>query len=152
MSQATAAVRAHTFTSTIAQQRIARLLHLLGEGPLSSHDVASKMHMSPRCARDYLSGLKAMDKIHIASWHKEPGKTGTPLARWRAGTGQDAPRPPSPNRSERGKVYRARVRQDPEKSWQELHKQRTRRILNGLRRDPAVAMLFGPPPGRGTPR
>ena len=62
--------------------------------PVRTVDVAAALNLSPDAARNALTRLHQLRRVHIAAWHRNRRAGGRPAPMYAHGPGTDAPRPP----------------------------------------------------------
>lgn len=103
-----------TFTSERAIAVLAQLEQALTDSPMTSHVAAKQIGICKRQALAYLRVLYGQGRIHVAAWMDRGDGYGV-IARYIAGQGPDAPRPPKQTAKERSarncfrRAQRARV-------------------------------------------
>ena len=108
---------ANTYQTPAALATIKEILDLIADKPRTIHYLARVTRKSPRTIRGYLGYLRKHKRAYIATWPRMRG-AGTRIQAqpaFRAGSHEDAPKPPPLTEKQIIDAYRARAKKNPDK-------------------------------------
>lgn len=127
-------------------RRLAAIQQALREQDLNLHEIADKVFMSWRWAREYVTYLHEEQKvIHIVNWIcRKGGSHEYPVAVYRFGPGRDKKKPAAQTPREKAALLRKRRNADEDRRDVFLSRDRARK--RKIKPDPLVGALFGRAP------
>lgn len=119
-----------SFTSVVAEARIAKIEQLLKEKGMTVLDLCAAVHITPRWGREYIRHLKEGKKVYIESWVRTPEeKKDHPIAVYRFGNEPDAERPEKKSNVQRQREIRERLKLDAGAYEAHLARRRVKRKI-----------------------
>lgn len=121
-----------TFSRKAAQEKIKIILKACAK-PRTRQELEILLGVNKRTASSYVRFLRATGQLHVSGWTREGIGMFYPMAQYKAGAGQDAPKPPRLSSHERQVRAWAKLKADPVR----YEKHRAER-----RKTPKVAAAF----------
>ena len=128
--------------------KIARILELLSDRPMTAHELGEALPISKRHAQGYLNHLMGTRQVHISRWVREVEHSERMYPRpvYKTGRGRNAPQPAPLDLNERKVRAWERVKADPERYVNQLLKQRKYRADRRAARPDKAAAWITPVP------
>lgn len=130
-----------SFTTVVAQAKLAKIRELLKAKPMTAHELAEAVPMSKRWVQIYLNRLKDDERIYIHSWAHDIDQCERSYPRpiYKAVVPRaDAKKPAPLTKAEKQARKHQKMMADPIKYGQHIAKERERRAVRKGRPMPAV--------------